>query len=62
MTIPTTFFGWVGLLLEKYGILFLRGTGTTLLIALTGTIIGFILGLLGEQLAQIRKTLAKPKR
>ena len=46
MTVPTTFFGWVGLLLEKYGILFLQGTGVTLLIALTGTIIGFILGLL----------------
>ena len=33
----TSFFGWVAFLLEKYGMLFLRGTGMTLLIALTGT-------------------------
>ncbi len=43
---PTSFFGWVGFLLDEYGILFLRGTGTTLAVALTGTIIGFFLGLL----------------
>ncbi len=43
---PTTFFGWVGFLLEQYGGLFLSGTLTTLLIALTGTIFGFIIGLL----------------
>ena len=46
MNFPTTFFGWVAFLLEKYGTVFLRGTGTTLLIALTGTIFGFIIGLL----------------
>lgn len=46
MTVPTTFFGWVALLLEKYGSLFLKGTGVTLLIALIGTIVGFVLGLL----------------
>lgn len=33
-------------LLQKYGMLFLRGTGMTLLIALTGTALGFALGLL----------------
>lgn len=43
---PSTFFGWVGFLLEQYGGLFLSGTCTTLLIALTGTFFGFIIGLL----------------
>ena len=40
------FFEWVGFILEKYGSLFLHGTGNTLLVALSGTIIGFLLGLL----------------
>ena len=43
---PSTFFGWVGFLLKQYGGLFLSGTGMTLLIAVTGTIFGFIIGLL----------------
>ena len=43
---PTTFFAWVGLILEKYGSMFLRGTGTTMLIATSGTVLGFGLGLL----------------
>ena len=43
---PSTFFGWVGFLLKQYGPLFLRGTGTTLLVAIVGTILGFLLGLL----------------
>ena len=43
---PDTFFGWVGFLAKQYGGLFLRGTGTTLLIAITGTVLGFLLGLL----------------
>ena len=43
---PTTFFGWVGFLAKEYGGLFLRGTGTTLLIAISGTVLGFLLGLL----------------
>ena len=42
---PTTFFGWVGFLAKEYGGLFLRGTGTTLLIAISGTVLGFLLGL-----------------
>ena len=46
MQYPTSFFGWVAFLLEKYGMVFLRGTGTTLLIALTGTVLGFLIGLL----------------
>ena len=43
---PTTFFGWVGYLLREYGSLFLRGMGMTMLIAITGTLLGFALGLL----------------
>ena len=43
---PSTFFGWVGFLLRQYGGLFLSGTGMTLLIALSGTFFGFIIGLL----------------
>ena len=43
---PTTFFGWVGFLLEQYGPLFLRGAGMTMLIAISGTILGFLIGLL----------------
>lgn len=43
---PETFFGWVLFILEKYGALFLRGTGITLLVAITGTVLGFLIGLL----------------
>jgi len=43
---PSTFFGWVGYLAKEYGGLFLRGTGNTLLIAILGTVFGFLLGLL----------------
>ena len=46
MVRPTTFFQWVELLLQQYGSLFLRGTGVTLLVAITGTVLGFLLGLL----------------
>ena len=46
MTLPTTFLGWVSLLLEKYGPLFLSGAGYTMLIAIVGTAAGFALGLL----------------
>ena len=43
---PTTFFGWVFFLIEKYGSLFAAGTAMTLLVAVTGTVFGFIIGLL----------------
>ncbi len=46
MTLPTTFLGWVSLLLEKYGSLFFKGAGITMLIAITGTVAGFLIGLL----------------
>jgi len=45
-------------LLQKYGMLFLRGTGMTLLIALTGTALGFALGLL----VAIIRTIALPEK
>ena len=40
-----TFFDWVRFFLQKYGMQFLRGAGNTMLLALTGTIVGFIIGL-----------------
>ncbi len=42
---PTTFFGWVGFILEKYGPLLLQGAETTLMLAIIGTTIGFLIGL-----------------
>ena len=45
-SLPTTFFGWVGFILDKYGTLFLSGVGVTLLVAITGTVNGFVIGLL----------------
>ena len=39
------FFEWVFFFVRTYGSQFLRGAGTTLLIALTGTLAGFIIGL-----------------
>ena len=39
------FFDTVARIVEKYGLMFLQGAGTTLLIAITGTIIGFAIGL-----------------
>ena len=56
-TASTSFFGWVAFLLQKYGMLFLRGTGMTLLVALTGTAFGFIIGLL---VAIVRATSPVP--
>lgn len=44
-TADTGFFGWVWFFVQSYGPLFLRGAGTTLMIALTGTVTGFLIGL-----------------
>ena len=44
-TAQSGFFEWVLFFVKTYGSLFLQGAGTTLLIALTGTIVGFIIGL-----------------
>ena len=43
---PESFFGWVVYILRQYGSLFVSGTVTTLVVALTGTILGFGIGLL----------------
>ena len=44
---PTTdrFIDWVLFILQKYGPMFWAGTKNTLLVALSGTIIGFVIGL-----------------
>ena len=55
---PTTFWGWVSLLIEKYGPLFLNGTLYTMLIAISGTVIGFVIGLL---VAIVRTIPVSPK-
>ena len=55
---PTTFFGWVGFILEKFGPLFLSCVGVTLVVALTGTVLGFLVGLL----VAILRTIPVPTR
>ncbi|GHU82903.1 hypothetical protein FACS1894196_1960 [Clostridia bacterium] len=51
---PTSFFGWVVFLAEKYGPLFLRGTWVTMVIAVSGTALGFLIGLLVAILRTLR--------
>lgn len=46
MPASNAFGAWIVYLLQKDGLLFLRGTGTTMLVAITGTVIGFLIGLL----------------
>lgn len=46
MELPSTFFGWIGFIWEEYAPLFLKGTANTLILAVAGTAIGFVLGLL----------------
>lgn len=58
MQLPSTFFGWVHFLLEQYGPLFLSGVGVTLIVAITGTLAGFLLGLL---VAILRTIPTSPK-
>ena len=53
-----TFFDWVILILKEYWPLFLRGAGATLVIAIAGTIIGFVVGVL---VAIIRTVPLEPK-
>lgn len=61
---PDTFFGWIGFLLEKYGGLFLTGAANTLLIALVGTVAGFIIGLLVAivRTIQLKRSAGRLKR
>ena len=56
--LPSSFFGWVGFILQKYGSLFLNGVGVTLAVAITGTVLGFLLGLL----VAILRTIPIPPR
>ena len=44
-TAQSGFFEWVFFFLRKFGPLFLQGAGITLLISLTGTLAGFVIGL-----------------
>ena len=44
-----SFFDWVVYILQKYGMDLLKGTGTTMLIAVVGTIVGFLIGLLATR-------------
>ncbi len=46
MQLSNTFFGWITYLLNEYGTLFLQGAGYTMLIAISGTVLGFLLGLI----------------
>lgn len=41
-----TFFDWIGKILSEYWLSFLKGTGNTLLMAIVGTLAGFLIGLL----------------
>ena len=68
MDFPTTFFGWVSFLLDKYSMDFLRGLLVTLELAIIGTIlgclIGFIVGMIrtipiDEDSSVVRKTLTR---
>ena len=42
---PTSFFEWVAFFVNKYGLFFIQGAGTTIFIASIGTIAGFAIGL-----------------
>ena len=55
--LPSTFFEWVRFILDKYGELFLKGTGVTLEVSLIGTVLGFVIGLL----VAIVRTLPLPR-
>jgi len=50
------FLGWVVILLDKYWLVFLRGAGVTLFIAVIGTIIGFFIGLIAGVIRTIPVT------
>ena len=56
-TLPENFWGWVLFVIRQYGPLFLTGARNTLLIAITGTAAGFLIGLL---VAIVRTIPLKP--
>lgn len=43
-SLPPDFFGRIGFILQKYGASMAKGAGTTLLIAIVGTVIGCVIG------------------
>lgn len=43
--VEKSFFEWISYILQYYGVWFLQGTCNTLMIALLGTVIGFLIGL-----------------
>ncbi len=45
-SMPVTFFEWVFFLLQQYGVLFVKGALVTLFLAVAGTFIGCVIGLL----------------
>jgi putative lysine transport system permease protein len=45
MAADRSFFEWVAYFIQNYWPMFLHGTGVTLLISLTGTVLGFVIGL-----------------
>ena len=57
---PPSFFATVYKLLREYGPLFLNGTLSTMVIAIVGTFLGFIIGLLVQILRSVRCGYAAP--
>ncbi|SFB23074.1 amino acid ABC transporter membrane protein, PAAT family [Acetitomaculum ruminis DSM 5522] len=53
-----TFWDWVSVILDQYWPMFLQGAGVTMLIAMVGTILGFIIGLI---VASIRTIPVRPQ-
>lgn len=43
--VEKSFFEWISYILQYYGVWFLQGTANTLMIALLGTVVGFLIGL-----------------
>lgn len=56
--VEKTFWDWVFEIIEKYGLQLIEGAGTTMLIAIVGTIIGTIIGLL---VASVRTIPVNPQ-
>ncbi len=54
---PETFWGWVIFIIQNYGSLFLVGARNTMFIAITGTAVGFAIGLM---VAVVRTIPIKP--
>lgn len=45
MGLPSSFFGWVAFLAEKYAMVFLKGAGVSVYLAVVGTVLGTLIGL-----------------